>query len=58
LQFAADHPNQFVGMGSLSEDGNMGIKPDDPNKNLEIINISQERRDDDEGGDALTRFKW
>ena len=49
LQFAADHPNPIVGMGSLSEDGNLGIEPDDLNADLEIVNISQERRDDDEG---------
>jgi len=48
LQFAADHPNLIVGRGSLSEDGNLGIEPDNLNGNLEMVNISQERRDDDD----------
>jgi len=49
LQFAADHPNPIVGMGSLSEDGDLGMEPDDLNANFEMVNISQERRDDDDG---------
>jgi len=53
LQFAADHPNPIVGMGSLSEDGNLGIEPDDLNANLEMVDIRQERRDDDEGSDEM-----
>jgi len=53
LQFAADHPNPIVGMGSLSEDGNLGIEPDNRNANLEMVNIGQERRDDDEGSDEI-----
>ena len=53
LQFAADHPNPMVGMGSLDEDGNLGIEPDDLNPNLDVVNISQERRDDDEGSDEI-----
>ena len=53
LQFAADHPNASVGMGSLSEDGDLGIEPDDLNKILEMVNISQERRDDDEESDEI-----
>jgi hypothetical protein len=40
-------------MGSLSEDGNLGIEPDDLNANLEMVNISQERRDDDEGSEEI-----
>ena len=53
LQFAANHPNSIVGMGSLSEDRNLGAEPDDLNVNLEMVNISQERRDDDEGSDEI-----
>ena len=52
LQFAADHPNPIGGMGSLSEDGNLGIEPDDLNANLEMVDIRQERRDD-EGSDEM-----
>jgi len=53
LRFAADHPNPIVGMGSLSEDENLGIEPDDLNANLEVVNISQERRDNDDGSDEI-----
>ena len=53
LQFAADYPNSIVGMGSLNEDGNSGIEPDDLNANLEIVDISQERRDNDDGSDEI-----
>ena len=53
LQFAADHPNPIVGMGSLSEDGDLGMEPDDLNANFEMVNISQERRDDDDGSDEI-----
>ena len=53
LQFAADHPNPNVGMGSLSEDENLGIELDDLNANLEMVNISQERRDNDDGSDEI-----
>ena len=53
LQFAADHPNPIVGTGSLSEDGNLGIEPDDLNENLEMVNISQERTDNDDGSDEI-----
>jgi hypothetical protein len=55
LEFAADHPNPnpIVGMRSLGEDRNLGIEPDDLNVNLEMVNISQERRDDDEGSDEI-----
>jgi len=35
LQFAADIQIQLLGMGSLSEDENLGIEPDDLNENLE-----------------------
>jgi hypothetical protein len=31
----------------------MGIEPDDVNEILEMVNISQERRDDDEGSDQI-----
>ncbi len=53
LQFAADHPNPMVGMGSLSDDENLGIEPDDLNTNLEMVNISQERREDEDGSDEI-----
>ena len=53
LQFAADHPNPMVGMGSFSEDGSLGIESDDLNANLEKVNTSQERRDDDEGSGEI-----
>ena len=55
LQFAADHPNPNVGMarGSLSEDGNLGIELDDLNANMEVVNISQERTDNDDGSDEI-----
>jgi len=53
LQFAADHPNSIVGMGSLSEDGNLGMEPDDLNASLEMVNVSQERRDNDDGSDEI-----
>ena len=53
LQFGADNPNPIVGMGSLSEDRNLGIDPDDLNANLEMVNISQERRDNDDGSDEI-----
>jgi hypothetical protein len=53
LQFAADDPNPIVGMGSLSEDENLGIEPDDLDANLEMVNISQERRDNDDGSDEI-----
>ena len=53
FQFAADHPNQIVGMGSLSEEGNLGIELDDLNANLEVVNISQERTDNDDGSDEI-----
>jgi hypothetical protein len=52
LNFAADHPNPER-MGSLSEDGNSDIEPDDLNANLEVVNISQERRDRDDGSDEI-----
>jgi hypothetical protein len=38
LQFV-DHPNPILGMGSLSEGGNLGTEPDDLNVNLEMVNI-------------------
>jgi len=43
-------------MGSLSEDGDLGMEPDDLNADLEMGNISQERRlrrDDDDGSDEI-----
>jgi hypothetical protein len=52
LHFAADHPNPIVGMESLSEDGSLGIEPDDLNADLEMVNISQDRVDD-EGSDEI-----
>jgi hypothetical protein len=55
LQFAVDHSDPILGMGSLDEDGDLGIEPDDLSANLEMVNINQERRDDD---DRVTRFKW
>jgi len=45
LQFAADHPNASVGMGSLSENGNLGIESDDLNVDLEMVNITQDGSD-------------
>jgi hypothetical protein len=53
LQFAVDRPNPIVGMGTLSEDGNLGIEPDDLKANLEVVNISQERRDNGDGSDEV-----
>jgi hypothetical protein len=53
LQFAADHPNPIAGMGSLDEDGNLGIELDDLNANSEMVNISQDGRDNDEGSDEI-----
>jgi len=53
LQFAADHLNPMVGMGSLSDDGNLCIEPGDLDADLEMVNISQERRDDDDGSDEI-----
>jgi hypothetical protein len=53
LQFAVDHSNPILGMGSLSEDENLGIEPDNLSANLEMGNISQERRDNDEGSDEI-----
>ena len=53
LQFAADHPNPIVGMGSLSEDGNLGIESDDLNAELDMVNITQERRDNDDRSDEI-----
>jgi len=53
LQFATDQPNSIVGMGSLSEDGDLGIELDDMNANLEMVNISQKRRDNDDGSDEI-----
>jgi hypothetical protein len=53
LHFAADNPNPNVGMGSLSEDGNLGVVPDDLNSSLEMVNVSQERRDNDDGSDEI-----
>jgi hypothetical protein len=53
LRFAADHPNPIVGMGSLREDGNLGTEPDELNADLEMVNISQERRDDDARSDEI-----
>jgi hypothetical protein len=47
LQFAADHPNPIVGMGSLSEDENLvGIEPDDLKASLEMVNITQDGSDE------------
>jgi hypothetical protein len=51
MQFAADYPNPMVEMGSLGEDGDLGIEPDDLNVDLGMVNISQERRDNDDGSD-------
>jgi len=51
LQFAVDHPNPIA--GSLSEDGNLGIEHDDLNASLEMVNISQERRESDDGSDEI-----
>jgi hypothetical protein len=53
LEFAVDHPNPNPGMGSLSEDGNLGIEPDDLNADLEMVNVSRERRDNDGGSDEI-----
>jgi hypothetical protein len=53
LQFGADHPNPIVGMGSLGEDGDFGIEPDDLDTNLEMVNIGQGRRDDDDRSDEI-----
>ena len=36
-------PNSNVGMGSISQDGNLGIGLDDPNTGQEMASISQER---------------
>jgi hypothetical protein len=33
-------------MGSLSEDGHLGIEPEDLNVNLEMVNITQDGRDE------------
>jgi hypothetical protein len=55
LQFAADYLNPIVGMGSLCEDGDLGTEPDHLNANLDVANISRERRDDDDddGSDKI-----
>jgi hypothetical protein len=47
LHFAGNNPNPMVGMGSLSEDGNLvGIlEPDDLNVSLEMVNITQDGSD-------------
>jgi hypothetical protein len=53
LQFAADSLKSTSGVGSImiSEDESSDIGPDDPNAILEMVNISQEKRDDGVGGD-------
>jgi hypothetical protein len=53
LQFAADHPNSIGKMGSLSEDWNFDIEPDDLDASVEMVNINQERRDNDNGSDEI-----
>jgi hypothetical protein len=50
LQFAADHPNPIVGMGSFDEDGDLGIELDDLNANFEMV---QERRDNDDRSEEI-----
>lgn len=48
LQFnAVDSPNSTLGRGTrIGDDGRLRSELDDPNAGLEIVNISQERRDD------------
>jgi len=56
LQFAADSLDTTSGVGSImiSEDEILDIGLDDPNAIPEIVNISQERRDDGIGrGDNI-----
>ena len=47
-----DDPNPILGTGSISQDGNLcvGLDNDNPNAGPQMVNISQERRDDDIGG--------
>ena len=47
---AVDDPNPNLGTGNISQDGSLDIGLDDPaNAGLEMVNISQERGDDDIG---------
>ena len=50
---AVDDPNPNPGMGSISHDGSLGIELDDLNPDLEVVNISQDRRDDVGGSDDI-----
>ena len=52
LQFnVVDDPNPILGTENcISRDGSLHIGVDDPNADLEMVNINQERRDDDIGG--------
>ena len=49
--YHGDH-NSILGIGSISQDENLRIWLDDPNAGAgqEMINISQEKREDDIGG--------
>jgi len=50
LQFAANDLSLISGTESISPEGSLYIGPDDSNAIPEMINITQERRDDDIGG--------
>ena len=46
LQFAVEDPNPIPGTGSISQDGSLHIELDDATPIAEIVNISQDERDD------------
>jgi len=47
LQFATNNPNPIPGTGSMDQDGSLHIGHDDPNPLPDMVNINQERRDDE-----------
>ena len=46
---AVDDPKSDLGTGSISQDKSLCVGLDDPNAGVEMVNISQERGDDDIG---------
>ena len=54
-----DDPNQISGTESMSQDGSLYIGLDDPNADLGMVNISQEREHDaDIGGSDEIRMVY
>ena len=55
---AVDNPNPNLGTGSPSQDGSLRIELDDLNAGQEMVNINQEKGDDDIGGSDDIRMVY